>query len=153
MRYSKGKWVASNKDVWSVETTLNKIIMAHITKLYESLQKSSCHGVPMHYMDIQAKIEGVDSYDADVDEADKIRIKDLEELIWVFGNNEPVMEDYDFSIEMVSGKPNEKGNTPVTFITKGEDEKDRYWNDMNVYKERKDKGYKLFGEVYQYLDW
>jgi len=49
MRYTKGKWVASNKDTWSVDTTLNKIIYAYIQKLYDGLKGSECHGVPMYY--------------------------------------------------------------------------------------------------------
>lgn len=157
MRYAKGKWIASSKDTWYVGTTLNKIIYAYLTKLYDGLSQSKCHGVPMRYVNQQAIIDGLDnSYDADVDKADLLRRKDLEELLWVFGTEEPDISDYDFSIEWVDGEPKENGNVPVTFVTtgiNGEAEKERYHNDLTNYHERKEKGYKLFGEIYSTLDW
>lgn len=155
MRYSKGKWTASNKDTYSVETTLNKIILAHLNKLYACLKKSECHGVPMHYVSIQADIQGVDKWSerVDIDEADELRFKDLEELIWVFGDNEPKIEDYIFDIKMISGEPNEKGHIPVTFETTGEEERDRYHKDCTEHWERREKGYELFGKIYNTLSW
>lgn len=155
MRYTKGKWVASNKDTWSVDATMNKIIHAYIQKLYDGLKGSECHGVPMYYINKQAIVEGlVDNvYEADVDAADLIRFKDLEELLWVFGTEDPAIRDYDFTIDMVSGEPNEKGNIPVTFNVVGQEERDRYHQDCMDYSERKEKGYRLFGDIYSTLDW
>ena len=146
MRYTKGKWVASYKDTFSVEQTLNKIVLAHITKLYECLKKSECHGVPMYYMDIQARIEGVDWNEVDVDKADEIRMKDLEELIWTFSDNEPDISDYDFHYDF--------GNdVPCGIQCSNEAESNRYADDMKVWDERKKKGYKLFGDTYYDLSW
>lgn len=158
MRYTKGKWVASNKDTWSVDATLNKIIHAYIQKLYNGLKGSKCHGVPMYYVNKQAVIEGLvdNAYEADVDAADLLRLKDLEELLWVFGTEEPDVLSYDFDIEMVRGEPNEKGNIPITFLTTGVNggaEKERYHKDCEAYTERKLKGYELFGKIYNTLDW
>lgn len=158
MRYTKGRWVASSKDTWSVDTTLNKIIHAYIQKLYNGLKGSKCHGVPMYYVNKQAVIEGLvdNAYEADVDDADLLRFKDLEELLWVFGTEEPDVLSYDFDIEMVRGEPNEKGNIPVTFLTTGVNggaEKGRYHKDCEAYTERKLKGYELFGKIYNTLDW
>ena len=157
MRYSKGKWVASNRDTWSVDSTLNKIIYAYIKKLYDGLSKSECHGVPMVYVDRQAAIDGLeDGCEGDVSKADALRFKDLEELLWVFGTEEPDISDYDFHMEIVRGEPNERGNTPITILTtgvNGEAEKERYHNDCVAYDKRKKKGYILFGEIYNTLDW
>ena len=57
MRYSKGKYVFSNKEVYGVEVTLNKVILGYLQKLHDSLSKSVCHGVPMRYLEQQAKRE------------------------------------------------------------------------------------------------
>lgn len=154
MRYTKGKWVASNKDTWSVDTTLNKIIYAYIQKLYSCLKASQCHGVPMHYVNKQAVIEGLDNaYEADVDLADLLRLKDLGELLWVFGTDEPDIRNYNFTIKMINGEPNERGNIPCTFDIQGVEERDRYHQDCLEYEKRKEAGYKLFGEIYSTLDW
>jgi len=157
MRYTKGKWIASRKDTYCIDTTLNKIIYAHISKLYECLKESKYHGVPMHYVEMQAMLDGVENkYEGDVDKADQLRLKDLEELLWVFGTKEPDISDYDFQIEMISGERKENGNTPVTFKLlgeNGESERERYRNDVEQYIKRKDAGYKLFGDIYQYLCW
>jgi len=157
MRYSKGKWIASNRDTWSVDTTLNKIVYAYIKKLYDGLSKSDCHGVPMLYVKRQAEIDGLKcDWNGCPDKADLLRMKDLEELLWVFGTEEPDISDYDFHIEMISGETNERGSTPITFLTtgiNGEAEKERYHNDCVAYDERKKKGYVLFGEIYHTLDW
>ena len=154
MRYTKGKWVASRKDTYCMEFTLNKIIYAHISKLYECLKESKYHGVPMHYVEIQAMLDGVENKDeGDVDKADQLRLKDLEELLWVFGTEEPAISDYDFQVEMISGGRQENGNTSVKFVTTGESEEQRYRKDCEEYYKRKDAGYKLFGDIYQYLCW
>lgn len=160
MRYHKSKWKASAKDTWSVERTLNKIILAHLAKLYECLSNSKCAGVPMHYVELQGALDGLtDTWEADVDRAHLLRMKDLEELIWVFGSNEPNISNYNFHIEMVCGDVKENGNTPVTFAITGvngkdgESERNRYHEDMKAYDRRKKDGYKLFGQIYEFLDW
>lgn len=154
MRYSMGKWIANSKDTWSVETTLNKIVLAHIIKLYDCLKSSKCHGVPMIYVERQAVLDGLDNiYDGDVDKADALRMKDLEELIWTFSDNEPDMDDYNFDVEMISGSPTARGTTPVTFKIVNQEGHDRYHEDLLIYEERKAAGYKLFGEIYPHLSW
>lgn len=160
MRYSKGKYVFSNKEVYGVEVTLNKVILGYLQKLHDSLSKSSCHGVPMRYLEQQAKIDGIENaYEADVDKADVLYMKDIEELIWVFSSEEPDISTYDFHIDMVNGEPTVKGTIPVTFVTiglngkDGDEEKERYSKDVNEYSERKLAGYKLFGEIYNDLSW
>lgn len=159
MRYSKGKYVFSNKEVYGVEVTLNKVILGYLQKLHDSLSKSTCHGVPMRYVEQQTKIDGLDPYEADVDKADVLRMKDIEELIWVFSSEEPDILNYDFHIDIVDGEPTTMGTIPVTFVTTGlngkdgEVEKERYHQDMLKYDKRKKEGYKLFGEIYNDLSW
>lgn len=160
MRYSKGKYVFSNKEVYGVEVTLNKVILGYLQKLHDSLSKSVCHGVPMRYLEQQAKIDGIENaYEAEEDKADLLYMKDIEELIWVFSSEEPDISTYDFNIDMVNGEPTVKGTIPVTFVTTGlngkdgEVEKERYHQDMLEYDKRKKEGYKLFGEIYNDLSW
>lgn len=163
MRYSKGKYVFSNKEVYGVEVTLNKVILGYLQKLHDSLSKSACHGVPMRYLEQQAKIDGIENaYEADVDKADVLYMKDIEELIWVFSSEEPDISTYDFHIDMVDDEGREpamEGTTPVKFVTTGlngkdgEVEKERYHQDMLEYDKRKKEGYKLFGEIYNDLSW
>ncbi len=160
MRYSKGKYIFSRKETFSVETTLNKVILGYLQKLHKCLSESKCHGVPMRYVERQAVIDGIEnSYEADVDKADVLFMKDIEELIWVFGSEEPDITSYDFDIELVSGEKHENGTSSVSFLTTGlngkdgEEEKERYHNDLDAYHKRKRQGYALFGEIYNDLSW
>lgn len=163
MRYSKGKYVFSNKEVYGVEVTLNKVILGYLQKLHDSLSKSACHGIPMRYLKQQAKIDGIENaYEADVDKADVLYMQDIEELIWVFSSEEPDISSYDFDIDMVDDEdkdPVMEGTRPVRFVTTGlngkdgEKEKERYHQDMLEYDKRKKEGYKLFGEIYNDLSW
>lgn len=147
MRYSKGKYVFNNKEVYGVEVTLNKVILGYLQKLHDSLSKSACHGVPMRYLEQQAKIDGLENiHEADVDKADILYMKDIEELIWVFSDKEPDISDYHFSYEF--------GNdVPGGLQCSNPEESERYSKDMNEYSERKLAGYKLFGEIYNDLSW
>jgi len=147
MHKSKGKWRASAKDTWCIENSLSPIILAYLEKLYEQLGESECHGVPMYYMDLN---------DQDIYAADKHRMEDLKELIWVFGSEEPRIEDYDFDIKMNVAKnpdPNARVSGPVTFDITNQEEYDRYTKDVDEYWERKKKGFELFGKIYLSLDW
>lgn len=153
MRKVKGKWVASNKDVMWTGNSLSPIILAHITKLYESIKDHDCVGVPMRYVEKQAWIQGVDAYgeEVDVDAAHKMRLGDLEELMFVFNtDNEPDISDYDFHCEFV---PKEEGGLVGKIEVSNLEESDRYTKDMREYQERVDNGYALFGQVYRELDW
>lgn len=154
MRYSRGKWKASVKDTWSVETTLNKIILAHIEKLYECLSNSKCAGVPMHYVELQGLLDGlIDTWEGDVDKAHLLRMKDLEELIWVFGSKEPNISNYDFSYNWDDAEETEGGNFRLNMQCTNEDESNRYTEDMRAYDSRKKAGYKLFAQCYEFLEW
>lgn len=158
MHRSKGKWNASYKDTWSIEQSLNPIILAYLEKLYTTLKASKHHGVPMYYVEKQALIDGISdpySEDVDLDKADELRFNDLEELIWVFGSEEPDILSYDFKIDFVEVDKEDdivkKHGKCFTTQVVGEQEYERYNKDIDFYWERKMKGYKLFGEIYHYL--
>lgn len=155
MRYHKGKWKAAAKDTYCVETTLDKIVLAHITKLYDLIKDRETVGIPMTYVEQQAALQGVDKYsdDVDLDAAHQLRLRDLEELIWTYSDNEPVMEDYNFHIEMIPSKPKDNGNVPVEFKITNQEGRDKYHAAQEVYWERKLKGYELAGKLWRELSW
>lgn len=146
---SKGKWKFQRKATYSVEYGLNPIILAYLEKLKECLEKAKSYGVPIYYCDLQAKAEGHEQYDwdieVDLDAANKLRLNDLDELIWTFQDNEPDILDYNFTYDFdVDG-----------IHCSDEAERERYRNDLKVYDERKKKGYELYGKlmVEGCLDW
>lgn len=158
MRKVKGKWVASSKDVMWTGNSLSPIILAHITRLYEGMKQHDCVGVPMFYVEKQGEIQGLTGQkywqncdEVDLEAAHKLRLADLEELMFVFNTeNEPDIQDYDFHCEFV---PNEEGGLVGKIEISNLEESDRYTKDMREYEERVDKGYALFGQVYRELDW
>lgn len=50
MRKSKGKWVASRRDVWDLDYTLSQIILAGLVKFKETLVNSQFSGVPSSFV-------------------------------------------------------------------------------------------------------
>lgn len=155
MRKHKGKWAVSVKDTYHLGE-IDGAVLAHIQKLYDTIKDSEMIGIPMHYVTLQAEVQGVDKYadEVDLDAAHQLRLRDLEELIWTYTDNEPKIEDYDFHMRFVSGEK-EKGSSLVTctITCTNEDERNRYHEDEKVYWERKLKGYELAGKIWRELQW
>lgn len=147
VRHTKGKYKFQRKDTYWVGN-LSKVILAYLEQLYEQLSKAKTCGVPVRYCELQAAVEGKEwnwEAEIDLDAAHQIRLMELEELIYIFNDkNEPDISKYDFTHTF--GEGNIKCTNQV--------ERDRYHEDEKAWWERKQKGYKLFGEIYAHgLDW
>ena len=154
MRKQRGKWIVSQKDTYSNEC-INSVMLAYVTKLYETIKDRETIGIPMYYVEKQAGIQGVDDKYSDkvnLDAAHQLRLKDLEELIWVYTDNEPNIEDYDFHIDFVC-KEGDGEFTPVTFNCTNDAERDRFHMDQDAYWKRKLEGYELAGKLWRELQW
>ena len=114
MYKKRGEWVVSVKDTYHLGE-IDSAVLAHIQKLYDTIKDRETIGIPITYVEKQAIIQGLDdnySDDVDLDAAHQLRLRDLEELIWVYTDNEPKIEDYDFHMNFVSGEK-EKGSMTV----------------------------------------
>ena len=156
MYKKRGEWVVSVKDTYHLGE-IDSAILAYIQKLYDTIKDRKSVGIPMAYVEKQATIQGLDdkySDNVDLDAAHQLRLRDLEELIWVYTDNEPKIEDYDFHMNFVSGEK-EKGSSliPCTITCTNDAERDRYHEDEKVYWERKLKGYELAGKLWRELQW
>ena len=130
-----------------MDWSLSPVILAYLEKLYDTIKDRECIGIPLYYCEKQAEVEGK-VYDweveIDLDAAHQLRLRDLEELIYVFDSkNEPQIVDYDFTYSMGSG----------SFICSNDSERDRYMEADKAWYERKKAGQELFGKIYQCLDW
>ncbi len=155
MRKHKGKWVVSLKDTYHLGE-LNSAVLAHIQKLYDTIKDKDTIGIPMYYCDKQAELQGVDHHsdDVDLDAAHQLRLRDLEELIWTYTDNEPKITDYDFHMNWVRGKKEEGSvGIPVEITCTNEEEHDRYTKDSDEYWERTIAGYELAGKIWRELQW
>jgi len=156
MRKHKGKWIVNVKDTYHLGE-IDSAVLAYIQKLYDTIKDRKSVGIPMAYVERQAIIQGLtDSYsdDVDLDAAHQLRLRDLEELIWVYTDNEPKIQDYDFHMDFVFGEKKEGSMTvPCEIICTNDAERDRYHEDEKVYWERKLKGYALAGKLWRELQW
>lgn len=154
MRKHKGKWIVNVKDTYHL-AEIDSAVLAHIQKLYDTIKDRETVGIPMYYCNKQAEIQGLDKYadGVDLDAAHQLRLRDLEELIWTYTDNEPDIGDYDFHIEMLSGEPLENGHIPVDFKVTNQEGRDKYHSDEKAYWERKLKGYELAGKLWRELQW
>ncbi len=156
MRKHKGKWIVNVKDTYHTKE-IDSAVLAYIQKLYDTIKDRESVGIPMTYVEKQATIQGLDdkySDDVDLDAAHQLRLRDLEELIWTYTDNEPKIEDYDFHMDFVFADKEEGALTVGCEITCTNDaERNRYHKDEESYWERKLRGYKLAGKLWRELQW
>ena len=152
IRKSKGKYVWKKKAIWCNEWSLSPVIHSYLTTLLKAVKEDENIGIPIYYCEKQAKIEGYDSYDwdskIDLEAANQLRVKDLEEMVWAFSkDSEPDIRNYKFTYNDL--KFLQDGTELI--VCKNEDERNRYWKDYEEYRERKQKALDLFAEVYYTL--
>ena len=155
MYKKRGEWIVNVKDTYHLGE-IDSAVLAHIQKLYDTIKDRETIGIPMYYVEKQAAIQGLEdkySDDVDLDAAHQLRLRDLEELIWVFTDNEPKIQDYDFEINFIGGEPTERGTIPCTVEVINQEGRDRYHEDEKVYWERKLRGYELAGKLWRELQW
>lgn len=152
MRYSKGRWVASYRDTYSLDYTLSPIIYAGLSKFHEVLEKRNreggCLGVPSEY----CANPDVDVTDQEVQNW----LDDIKKMMYAFENKEPDMKDYSFSLEMVpvpGGVAKEGMSIPYTIECDNEEEKARYYADLDVHEKKVQEGLDLFGSKFKSLWW
>ena len=152
MRYTKGKWIASYRDTWSLDYTLSPIIYAGLSKFHEVLEKRNkeggCLGVPSEY----CANPDIDVTDQEVQDW----LDDIKKMMYAFENKEPDMKDYNFSLEMVpvpGGVAKEGCSVLYTIECDNEEEKARYYADMEMHEKRIQEGLNLFSLRYKSLWW
>jgi hypothetical protein len=152
MRYTKGKWVASYRDTWSLDYTLSPIIYAGLSRFHDVLSKrnkeGTCIGVPSEYCanpDIDVTDQEVQNW-----------LDDIKKMMYAFENKEPDMIDYNFSLSMVpvpGGVAKEGCSVPYTIECDNEEEKATYYADMDAHEKRVREGLNLFGQKFKSLWW
>ena len=141
MHKSKGKWVASRRDVWDLDCTLSPIILAGIVKFKETIIKSKYSGVPSLF------VKGQDVTDEEVKEWHNT----IDKMIYAFDkDNMPDIQDYNFKINLEHGEK-ANGSTQIFLNCDNEEEKQRYYKDLEDYQERCKEGRMLFAKYYENL--
>lgn len=141
MRKSKGKWVASRKDVWDLDCTLSPIILAGIVKFKETIIKSKYSGVPSLF------VKGEDVTDEEVKEWHNT----IDSMIYAFDkDNMPDIQDYNFKINLEHGEKS-NGSTQIFLNCDNEEEKQRYYKDLEDHQKKCEEGRMLFAKYYENL--
>lgn len=141
MRKSKGKWVASRRDVWDLDCTLSPIILAGIVKFKETIIKSKYSGVPSLF------VKGEDVTDEDVKEWHNT----IDSMIYAFDkDNMPDIQDYNFKINLEHGEK-ANGSTQIFLNCDNEEEKQRYYKDLEDHQKKCEEGRMLFAKYYENL--
>ncbi len=141
MHKSKGKWVASRKDVWDLDCTLSPIILAGIVKFKETIIKSKYSGVPSLF------VKGEDVTDEEVKEWHNT----IDKMIYAFDkDNMPYIQDYNFKINLEHGEK-ANGSTQIFLNCDNEEEKQRYYKDLEDHQKKCEEGRMLFAKYYENL--
>lgn len=142
MRKSKGKWVASRKDVWDLDYTLSPIILAGLVKFKETITKSQFSGVPSSF------VKGQDVTDEEVKEWHNT----IDSMIYAFDkDNIPDIRDFNFKIEMDRGETKANGSTKIFLKCDNEEEKRRYYEALEEHHKNCEEGRTLFAKYYENL--
>lgn len=152
MRYHHGRWQASYKDTFSLDTTLSPIIYAGLSKFHSVLEQKNregkCLGVPNEYM----KNEADWVTDSDVENW----LDDIKKMMYAFENKEPDIGMYGFKLTMVpvpGGVAREGCSVPYTIECDNLEEKARYYADCDEHKRLVQEGLKLTFEKWGSLWW
>ena len=141
MRKSKGKWVASRRDVWDLDYTLSPIIFAGLVKFKETIIKSKYSGVPSLF------VKGDDVTDEEVKEWHSV----IDSMIYAFDkDNMPDIQDYNFKINIEHGEK-ANGSTQIFLNCDNEEEKQRYYKDLEDHQKKCEEGRMLFAKYYENL--
>lgn len=141
MHKSKGKWVASRRDVWDLDCTLSPIILAGIVKFKETIIKSKYSGVPSLF------VKGEDVTDEEVKEWHNT----IDKMIYAFDkDNIPYIQDYNFKINLEHGEK-ANGSTQIFLNCDNEEEKQRYYKDLEDHQKKCEEGRMLFAKYYENL--
>lgn len=154
IRKTKGKYVWKKKAIWCNEWSLSPVIHSYLTTLLKAVKEDENIGIPIHYWEKQAKIEGLECYGGDsqidLEAAHQLRVKDIEEMVWAFSkDSEPDIRNYNFTC---SRWMDDLDSLKLNLEYTNEDERNRYRKDCEEYRERKQKALDLFAEVYYTLD-
>lgn len=150
VRKVKGKWQFGYKDTYSLDSTLSPIICAGLKKFLSVLEERNktdkCFGIPGEYVS--------DNSETIPDEDVEKYFDDLRLMIYAFDEDEvPSMSDYDFKINMTSEPYGDKGYSRAIFETIGQDEYDRYREDVKEHEEKCCKGRELMFQKWGSLWW
>ena len=141
MHKSKGKWVASRRDVWDLDYTLSPIIFAGLVKFKETIIKSKYSGVPSLF------VKGEDVTDEEVKEWHNT----IDKMIYAFDkDNMPYIQDYNFKINLEHGEK-ANGSTQIFLNCDNEEEKQRYYKDLEDHQKKCEEGRMLFAKYYENL--
>lgn len=141
MHKSKGKWVASRKDVWDLDYTLSPIILAGLAKFKETVINSKYSGVPSLF------VKGEDVTDEEVKEWHDA----IDKMIYAFDkDNMPDIQDYNFKINLEHGEK-ANGSTQIFLNCDNEEEKQRYYKDLEDHQKKCEEGRMLFAKYYENL--
>jgi hypothetical protein len=142
MRVSRGKWIASKRDVWSLDYTLNPIIHAGLVKFKKELLKSSFSGVPADFcIDDDCTDESVANWH-----------ETLDKMIYAFDSSKhPDIRDYDFKINFERFPTENKDRTHVVTSCTNDEDRERYHKDCREHEEKCQLGRELFARYYKNL--
>lgn len=142
MRKSKGKWVASRRDVWDLDYTLSPIIFAGLVKFKETIIKSQFSEVPSSF------VKGPAITDEDVKEWHNI----IDSMIYAFDkDNMPDIRDYNLKINLEHGEKKANGSTQIFLKCDNEEAKKRYYEALEEHHKKCEEGRVLFAKYYENL--
>lgn len=156
MYIKQGKVRFTSTDAWDMSSALRPIIYAGLLKFRECNDDLYLSSILISY----CKEEGLISphNESDFSAEDYKIINDtqktnLDKMLYAFGEEEPNIEDYNFSLDMLQKNRNPRGEIECTLICSDEEEMTRYQTDLDLHNTKCQEGYELFGKYYTSLWW
>lgn len=147
----------SVKDTWSLDTTLNAIILSALTKFKEVITDPSRKdwvGVPSLVLADLYPDHQDNFTDEQLEGGSKLWLEIIDKMIYAFDTkNEPNVKDYAFNFVNKKLEDLDNGMIRTTIYATNENEYSRYKADEALYKAKVEEGLVLFAKYYQCLWW
>lgn len=146
----------SVKDTWSLDATLNPILLSALRKFKEVItapERKDWVGVPSLVLFNLYPDHKEGHTDEQLQIASDEWVAIIDKMIYAFDvKNEPKLKDYAFSFNH-DKEESEDGLIHYKITTTNEEEYNRYKEDEALYNKRVEEGLKLFSQYYLCLWW
>lgn len=157
MKYGKVKF--GFKDTFDLRGVLRPVIAEALIKFKEVVEFHEYRHNPNTFIEdmlgseieYKSNEEGFIVRNIDEELMEELWWECVDKMIFAFTAKEPCIEDYDFSMDIITVE--DAGKRASRFVCTNEEEYDRHTTDVMDYQTKVQEGYELFGKYLQDLWW
>lgn len=148
MRMKGKKVIFSERDTWSLDETLEPVILAALQKFKEVIDKHGVQGIP------QWAFAEEDTEHEDCETAEKNYLAALDLMIYAFDpSKKPSQEDFGLVSKMRFEETDKPDFSRVVFDVNSKEAKQNWIQGLTTWDEKCQEGREMFGKHFKSLWW